>query len=203
MKKIIICLFVLASITINAQNDNSSYPVKGDFTISPQIGLNLSTFVVDEGSFNNRTSFALGVTGNYHFSEAWSLRSGLLLDNMGAEDSFGNTDKLSYLTIPINASWHFGGNRNWYLNFGLTNAILVGAKGELSDGSEVEIKDFIESYDLGLNIGIGYRFDITPDFQLGIDYQGYGGMIPILNVNDAQDLRNSRSQFNIITVFKL
>lgn len=205
MKKyLFIAAIALCSLSI-AQDDSTAYPVKGDITFAPQIGLNISTFTTSEGTFNSRTSFNLGLSGDYFFSEAWSLRSGLILDNMGAEDSFGNIDKLTYLTIPVNANWHFGRNRNWFLNFGLTNAILVGSTGELEDGSEVEIKDFINSYDLGLNIGIGYRFDVSDDFQLGIDYQGYGGLIPVLNVEgiETEDLQNSRSQINISAVFKL
>jgi opacity protein-like surface antigen len=185
---------------INAQSD------KGDFTLAPQIGINLATYYAGSSdvTFDNRNSFAGGLVGEYYFSDRWSLRSGLLYDPMGAIDGFDNVDKLNYLTIPLNANWHFGSNRNWYLNFGLGVAILLSAEVELSDGTTIELKDSIPGSDFGLMLGIGYKFNVSDNVQLYIDYQGYGGFSNLYEANNLPfDLRNSRSSFNLGCVFSL
>ncbi len=203
MKKLLLVAVALCGLLSTAQNDSASYPTKGDWTIAPQVGANFSTYSDDDFSFDTRTSFNLGVIGDYFFNDRWSFRTGLVLDNMGAEDFNNDTDKLTYLTLPANANWHFGSGRNWYLNFGLTAAFLVDAEGEANDGRTADISDLVKPFDLGINFGIGYRIDVTPEFQLGFDFQGYGGLIPVLDLNDAPDFRNSRSQLNISGVFKL
>lgn len=197
MKKLFLFISILCFSFISAQSD------KGDFTLAPQLGVNLSTYYSD-ADFNMRTSFAAGVIGEYYFNDRWSLRSGFLYDPMGAEDAGNNIDKLNYLTIPINANWHFGSGRNWYLNFGLGLSFLLNAEGELADGSTLDIKDSVPNTDIGLILGIGYKFDISDNFQLSIDYQGFGGFTELDDVGNLPfDIRNTRSAFNIGGVFKL
>jgi hypothetical protein len=199
MKKLLLItvMAALPFMTVQSQSD------KGDFTLAPQIGVNFSTYYSD-ADYNARTSFAAGVVGEYYLSDRWSLRSGLLYNPMGAEDGFDNVDKLNYLTIPLNANWHFGKNRNWYLNFGPAISFLMNAEAEFSDGSTLDIKDFVPSFDIGLGVGIGYKFDITENFQLYIDYQGYGGFIDLDDANNIPfSITNSRSSFNIGGVFSL
>ncbi|WP_299336184.1 porin family protein [uncultured Psychroserpens sp.] len=199
MKKVL--LIAVAAIfgmtTTNAQSD------KGDFTLAPQIGVNISSYASD-ADFNTRTSIAGGVVAEYYFSDRWSFRSGLIYDAMGAEDSFGNIDKLNYITLPLNANWHFGSKRNWYLNFGPAVSFLASANAELTDGQEFDLKDFVPSTDIGLTIGIGYKFNIDENTQMYIDYQGYGGFT---NLDDTDalpyDIRNSRSSFNVGVIFNL
>jgi hypothetical protein len=68
----------------------------------------------------------------------------------------------------------------------------------------LDIKDFVTSFDIGLGVGIGYKFDITENFQLYIDYQGYGGFIDLDDANNIPfSITNSRSSFNIGGVFSL
>ena len=37
---------------------------------------------------------------------------------------FGSSLELDYLMVPINANWHFGSTRKWFLNFGISPGIL-------------------------------------------------------------------------------
>lgn len=201
MKKLFLSLTVFSFIfSLNAQSD------KGDFTVAPQLGVNFATYYAGSSdvTFNSRTGLTAGVIGEYYFSNRWSLRSGLIYDPMGVKDSGGNVDKLNYLTIPLNANWHFGSNRNWYLNFGLGISLLLNAEGELSDGSTFNLENAVPGNDFGFLLGIGYKFDVSEDFQLFIDYQGYGGFVNIDETNNLPyDVKNSRSAFNIGGIFKL
>jgi len=179
---------------------------KKDITIAPHLGLALSTYTTDENvEYNYRTSLALGAAVDFYFNDRWSLRTGVFYAPLGAEDDFNNLDKLNYLSIPLNANWHFGSRRNWYLNFGPSFKFLMGATGEFSDGSEIELDDFIKSFDAGLDLGIGYRFNVDENLQLFGEYQGYAGFIDVLDfgAGDFPELRNSASIFNFGVVLKL
>lgn len=201
MKKLLLIGFSILGLTaIHAQNN------AGDFTLAPQIGVAFSTYAPSDRnySYDARTSASAGAILEYYLNDRWSLRSGLLYDAMGAQDGYDNIDKLNYLAIPLNANWHFGKNRNWYLNFGPSLAFLMSAESELSNGSTIDIDNYIKGMDIGIGLGIGYKFDIDDNFQLFVDYQGYGGFVDV-----AEDgilpygIRNSRSSFNFGGIFKL
>lgn len=197
-KQILIAVFASLALSLTyAQSD------KGDFTLEPRIGVNFSSYVSD-ADYNSRSSFAGGAIVEYYFSDRWSMRSGLLIDPLGAEDDFDNIDKLNYLTLPLNANWHFGKKRNWYLNFGFGVAFLLEAEGDLADGSTVDFSDAIPGTDFGLMFGIGYKFDVSEKVQLVIDYQGYAGFINLDETDSLPfDIRNARDSFNVGAVIKL
>ncbi|MFI1771481.1 porin family protein [Thalassobellus citreus] len=200
MKKLLlfiaIAVFGLSNMT--AQSDS------GDFTIAPQVGLNLSNYTSSESLTNKiRTSFDAGVIAEYYFSDRWSLRSGLLYDSKGtkvSQSGYDVIDKLNYIALPIHANWHFGSERNWFLNFGPTLGVLISAKSDLPSG-EIDIKDGMNSFDAGLGVGIGYKFDLADDTQLYIQYQGYNGFISIIDANFS--LFNASSALNFGVVFQL
>jgi len=191
-------LFALGAMLLtNAQMD------KGTFTIAPFVGLNLATYTTAEDiTYNVRSGATAGVMGDYYFNDRWSVRSGVVYNPMGAEDDFNNLDRLDYLTIPINANWHFGRNRGWYLNFGPAVSFLLNAEADLSDGTTINIEDSVQSIDFALTLGIGYQFTLGPKTMLFVDYQGYGGFLDIVDVPDfGIALQNSRSAFNLGLVF--
>ena len=200
MKKIL-----LSFLTLFLSNLVFSQSDAGDFTIAPNIGVHLSRYYTSgTDNFKSRSSIGAGVNADYFLSESWSLRSGLIYDTKGTKDDFDFTDKLSYLTIPAQANWHFGGNKNWYLNFGPTVSFLLNAEGVDPDGKTFDIKDLLKSTDFGFGFGIGHMFEISDDFKIFIDYQGIGGFVDILKDEDAiRDLQNIRTSFNIGGVFQL
>ncbi|TNJ42173.1 PorT family protein [Tamlana fucoidanivorans] len=199
MKKVIfIAILVLGGCTLHAQSDS------GDFTLAPQIGLNLSNYTSSENLNNKiRTAFNIGAIGEYYFNDRWSLRFGLLYDSKGTKVTFSGEDyidKLNYLAIPLHMNWHFGSNRNWFLNFGPTFGVLLSAKADLP-GGEIDIKDQIKSsFDAGLGLGIGYKFDVADSTQMYIQYQGYSGFISLLDTDF--NVFNTTSAFNVGVIFQ-
>ena len=191
----IACIAIFGLFKLNAQDS-------GAFTIASQTGVNLSTYASSSG-FDARISFNVGIIGEYYFNDSWSIRSGFVYDNMGAEDSFGNTDKLSYISVPVNVNFHFGSGRNWYVNFGPQISFIVSAEADLANGREIDIEDGVNSVDIGVAAGIGYKFDVLDNFQLFVDIQGYGGFLTVNDINLFDDLRNVRSSFNVGGIFKL
>jgi len=201
MKKLLlIAAIAVFGLQVNAQSDS------GDFTLAPQVGLNLSNYTSSENLNNDiRVSFNAGVIGEYYFNDRWSLRSGLLYDSKGTKvEASGQDfiDKLNYLAVPIHANWHFGSTRKWFLNFGPTFGFLLSAKADTPDG-EIDIKDGVNSFDIGLGLGIGYKFNISDNTEFFIQYQGYNGFIS-LNEDDTNiNLFNATSAINIGAIFKL
>lgn len=179
MRKVLLPLVAIISFGfVNAQSKN-----KRTIEITPKIGI--SRFCeLNEGNYTeSNTGAKLGVTADYYLNNRWSLRSGLIADKMGGKsviDGYTYEDKFNYLSIPINANWHFGSTRKWNLNFGLNPSFLVSAK---MNGLKFP-KNTIESFQLGLTYGVGYKIEITNKFGILIDTQFFNGLT---NINKATD----------------
>ena len=193
MKKIILSVVAVFAFGIT----NAQLREKGEIEIVPQIGVISANYYGGESGSGNSpvTSASFGVGSNYFFNDRWSLLSGLIYQPMGTEFS-GIKDELKYITIPVNASWHFGSTRKWNLNFGPSIGFLTSAKS--SEG--FDFKEAINSTQIGLNIGIGYKIEISDNFSLLIDYQSLTGL-----TETAKDysFKNTAGTFNLGGVIKL
>ncbi len=194
MKKIILSVLALGAFTFT----NAQTREKGAIELTPQIGYSSSNYYGgDAGTLNEPISgVAFGVTGDYFFNDRWSLRSGLLFQTMGTEVS-GFEDKLSYITFPLNANWHFGSTRKWNLNFGPSIGFLTAAKGGGDD-----LKDFFNTTQVGLNVGIGYKIEVSPKLSILIDYQSMAGLTDIIKGSEFST-KNNYGAFNLGLVCKL
>jgi long-subunit fatty acid transport protein len=193
MKKVILsALAVFAFSFANAQLRE-----KGEIEIIPQIGYASSNFYGESDLDNSAlSSVSFGVGADYFFNDRWSLRSGLLYQPMGSKFD-GGEDKLNYLTVPVNANWHFGSTRKWNLNFGPSIGFLTSAKENGGD-----IKDMVNSTQIGLNYGIGYKIEVSENFSILLDYQGMSGLSEIPKDSDLT-FKNAYGSFNVGAVLKL
>src|SRR5690606_12817721 len=82
--------------------------------------------------------------------------------------AFSIRERLNFIAVPVHANYHFGSTRKWYLNFGPTINFLTSAT---SNG--IDIKHGINPVQMGLGLGIGYKFEINENFSIGIDHQEY------------------------------
>ncbi len=192
MRKIILSLVaVMAFGAANAQSRE-----KGTIEIIPQIGYTSANYYGGESGAGNSaiSSVSFGIGGDYYFTDRWSLRSGLMYQTMGTEFS-GYKDELKYVTLPLNANWHFGSTRKWNLNFGPSIGFLTSAK---SNG--VDIKDQANTTQLGINVGIGYKIEVSEKFSILFDYQSMSGLSKV-----AKDFsfKNNSGSFNLGAVLKL
>lgn len=210
MKKLILGLIVLTSI-----HSFSQLRAKGDTEIALKIGYSSANYYSTEELDNSPISgLNFGIESDYFFNNRWSLHSGILFQKMGSNVTNDYKEKLNYITIPINANWHFGSTRKWYLNFGPSIGFITSAKAEFKqmntfDPVEIgfntganDIKDLVNAFQLGLNYGIGYKIFINDKFSLSIDYQGMTGLSEVPKESDFT-LKNVYSSFNIGGVIKL
>lgn len=198
-------LTIFGTFNINAQD-------QGDFEFGGGFGLNVSNVSTADGqdSTSSLISFNAGLTGEYYFSDRWGVKIKLIYDNKGWADGFIDnhntgqsitTDfKLTYVTVPLMANWHFGSNLNWYLNFGPYIGFLINAKdSELG----IDVKEGFNSTDFGLALGIGYKFEIDDDIKLYVEYDAQSGLSDIFKDNSGQTIRNGKSSFNVGVLFIL
>ncbi len=208
MKKLLLLVTGLGLFTATVAQE------KGDFEVGGNIGVNFSNIVVSGNNIDDqadsKTGFNIGATGEYYFSDRWGLKAKLIYDQKGWADSFAQNQetgnvvrgdmKVDYLTIPVMANWHFGKQRNWYLNFGFYGAFLLKAEVEGVDTSEG-----FNNSDFGLALGIGVKFPVSDNAKLFIEYDGQSGFSNIAGgeSDSSITLRNGRSAFNIGVLFDL
>lgn len=193
MKKIV--LSVLACVVFGLTNAQTRE--KGEVEIIPQIGYASSNYYGESNLDNSAlSSVSFGVGADYFFNDRWSLRSGLLYQSMGSKFA-GGEDKLNYLTVPVNVNWHFGSTRKWNLNFGPSIGFLTSAKENGGD-----IKAMVNSTQIGLNYGIGYKIEVSENFSILLDYQGMSGLSEVAKDSDFT-FKNAYGSFNVGAVLKL
>lgn len=202
MKKIVLSLVTLLFFGLA----NAQVKEKGVIEITPKFGISsFSEYNEDEDSTKSNSGVEFGATADYYFNNRWSLRSGLIFDKMGGIYNYEGDryeDKLNYLSVPINANWHFGSTRKWNLNFGLSPAVLLKSRININGGIENFPENSLETFQLGFTFGIGYKIEVTKRFGILIDAQFFEGLT---NINNASPERftNSGSSFNLGGVIQL
>lgn len=192
MKKIIYLGILFSSIY-----GFSQLREKGTIELTPQVGYASANYYGDISPNNkpiSSTTFGLGT--DYFFNNRWSLRSGIFLQTMGTKSVYFQ-EKLNYVTIPVNANWHFGSTRKWNLNFGLNAGFLTSAK---TNGTD--IKNLVNSNQFGIGYGIGYKIEVSENFSILLDTQGMTGLSEVAKSSE-YSLKNAFSTFNIGGVIKL
>ena len=205
MKKFLSALITLISfVSVNAQSKE-----KGTIEITPKIGSSNfhQYYNGDRFEFNldSNSGVAFGATADYYLNNRWSLRSGLVFNKMGFKYNFfvAREEKLNYLSIPLNANWHFGSTRKWNLNFGFSPSFLLNAELIDSEGNHIKIpKSDLKSFQLGLTFGIGYKIEITKKFGILLDYQFFEGLTNI-NKASSENIINAGGSLNVGGVIQL
>lgn len=177
---------------------------KGNVELTPIVGYSASFAIFDSAVLSG---IHLGGYASYFFSNRWSLRSGVLYQEMGINgvELFFLTSEYSertdYFTVPLTLNFHFGTNRNWYVNYGVCLGFLTHAKADYNDGNGyVDIKDLANPLQFGLNAGIGYKFKILPKFILVIENSN---MFGLTDTRKDRTGKNFYTSFNVGTVFKI
>lgn len=195
MKKIATAILLFITCVTFAQKRE-----RKDVEITPTVGFARALYYgAGDTKSSELNSGNFGAVCDVFFSNRWSFHSGILFQTMGGRYRFNDRvvkETLKYVTVPINASWHFGSTRKWYLNFGPTLGILTGAE---SDG--FDISDETEPAQVGLNVGIGYKIKITNKFSISVDYQSMAGLTEV--GKNTVNVFNSHDSFNFGGVIKI
>lgn len=188
---------------------------KGDVEASVNFGLNFSNITdIDYYGFgyqtNTRMSYNIGASAEYYFSNNWGIKAKLIYDRKGWADDifyFEDTDEefitdyaLNYVTIPIMANFHFGRQRDWYVNFGPYLGFLTSAE---AVDPNVDVSDFINNEDFGFAYGIGYKFLLNKNLKMFFEFEGQSGINDIFEDDLSGRVLNNRFSLNTGLLFLL
>jgi opacity protein-like surface antigen len=156
MKKLFIAaIAVLAFGSANAQE--TKFGVKA--------GLNFSNFTGDVENNSMKVGFHVGGLVNIKVSDKFAVQPELLYSGQGAKFDGGVTVSADYLNIPVMAQFKIADK--FSLEAGPQIGFLMSAKAKGS-GQTVDVKEFYNSTDFGINIGAGY--DVTENINVGLRY---------------------------------
>jgi len=214
MKKILITLSILFGAVAAGRAQTA-----GNFELGVNTGLNIGYVSMSGSGFTSNPvlGFNLGVSGDYYFSDSWSIKAKAIYDQKGWGNGYldetinGNTTtydglnyKLNYVTVPVMANWHFGRTRNWYLNFGPYAGFLLNASVSSNPSQNGgDVKSYFNSTDFGLALGIGVKFPLSDKVKLFIEDDGQAGVTNIFKSTDGSSLQSARSSLNIGFNFSL
>jgi len=192
------CLRLLAIVltlcigTLRAQD-------KGDIELGINGGVNIAGIIDNIFSSDTRTSFNIGATGDFYFSDRWSLKTKIIYDQKGYKTGYliyngktiieQSTYNLNYITVPVMANWHFGKKRNWYLHFGPYIGVLT-------DTKSTSVKSDFNSLDAGIALGIGVKIPLSEKCKLFLEYDEQGSLTNIYKGEHNSSTRNLRIGFN-------
>ena len=178
---------------------------KGDVEFGANVGFNhstVSTAAVESFQADTGTGFNLGLYADYFFSYNWSIKAKLIYDQKGWNNgTFSNNTgtylthyNLNYLTVPVMANWHFGSERNWYLNVGPYAGFLISAT---ETTLETDVKEAFNTFDLGLSLGLGLKIPVTDKLKISVEYEVQAGLMDVFKDNDSDPVINSRGSLNL------
>jgi hypothetical protein len=175
---VLISCFVLSTIELRAQSEDATdhaehYGVKAGINFAELIGADA------KAESDHKVGYSAGIYATYPLFKKvlfqpeiiWSLQ-GEATDNKGRY-------KISYLNVPLMLKWVEG---HFYTELGPQFGFLV-INSSSALPPEEQLQDF-ESFDLSLNLGLGYKLD--KDWSVGLRY-----MQGVTTIVDGKDLKNS------------
>lgn len=178
---------------------------KGDLELGFGIGTSGSTVNYENNEFDAQTanSVNFSASADYNFANRWSVKTKVIYDQKGWDDGtlffrrgmLRNADvDLHYLTVPVMLNWHFGGKRNWYLNFGTYAGFLMEAGEENFDA---DVKEAFRDTDFGITFGIGAKIPVSKFVKLYIEYDFQTSFNSIYKDSTVPQVYSVRNALNV------
>ena len=158
----------------------------------------------DRDDVSGRPSFNLGVTYTYSILQNSGLGVDLRYSEEGTRQEIGGfelTTKLNYVRLPIKFIYFFGEMEDDFrpkLFVGPTLGVLVGGKSEIRTefgSTEVDSKDYFESFDAGVNVGAGFNYRLAESTWLNFGVAYTHGLLHV--VKNGPDSSNRNVNVNL------
>ncbi len=163
MKKNLLFVLLLLMAT-------SIYSQKWDF--GAKAGLNFANLSGDETSqYDSRTGVYFGLFAENKFTDKFAFQPEILYSSQGVkftEEGVKATAKVNYLNVPIMFKYYAG--KQFSLDFGPQLGLLLDADADLA-GFSIDLKEMMNDFDFGLNLGFGYefsKFSINGRYNFGL-----------------------------------
>ena len=162
--------------------------------------------------------FSVGLTGQYNFTEKFSLKSGLMFAEKGTSNTSPITDSnginqgtirflspLDYLVIPVLAKGTFGGKVKFFVNGGPYFGFLLSAtttttlhynSGQMETSSSNQLNEF-NSFDMGVSGGIGIEVPINR-VSIGLELRYNQGILNIAKLGGYNGQGDQNESFDLL-----
>jgi Outer membrane protein beta-barrel domain len=157
--KMLVAVCTLASVTFVAN---------AQIKFGPVVGLNLANVSGDVDNNAMKLGLHIGGVVGISINDNLSVEPGIQFSMKGSQDSEESDFKTNAkdIDIPINLRYMFGEGSGFTVNAGPYVGILMSAKA--TDGEDdVDVKEFYNSTDFGVNVGIGYQLEGGLGFGAG------------------------------------
>ncbi|MEI2694369.1 MAG: porin family protein [Saprospiraceae bacterium] len=189
----------LKSVLISISFLVTQFAIAQHLNLGFKAGLNIFTIQNDPGSTNDsKLGLHAGLIGHTHFTKHFAMQPELQFSMKGAQNSISNQDtklNLSYITLPILFQYMF--NNGFRIQAGPEFGLLVQAKQKTSSSS-VDVKDQLNSFDVGIAGGISY---VHPPTGFGIDLRYVKGLSNI-NSEGSATSKNQGIQVGLFYLLK-
>ena len=132
--------------------------------IKPMVGGALTTITGDVDNAKMKFGFTAGAEFGYQVNDMFTVTAGALYTMEGAKKDSDSKLKTEYLNIPVLANFYVA--PGLALKAGAQFGFLTKGKAEIYD-VDVDIKDFMNSFDFSIPVGISYEFS---DFVIDARY---------------------------------
>lgn len=193
MKKQLLILVAVIGLgfSANAQDEKKSGSgMSGEVKFGPKAGMNIASL---SGMDNTKSLFGFHIGGfaEIMISDKFAVQPEVLYSMQGAEADEGDGKfNLDYIAIPIMAKYFVA--EGFSIEAGPQISFVTRA--EMSGGGEtIDVKDFTQSTDFGLNFGLGYSL------PMGVMFSGrYNlGLTDVEKDNEGDAVKNGVFQLSV------
>ena len=162
-------------------------------TFGLKAGMNVSS--VSESDTKSKIGFYAGALMNAPIATNFSIQPEVLYNSKGFKfDGADVTANLDYISVPV--MFQYNVVPQFYLEAGPEFSFLVSAKAK-GGGATLDIKDNVNSFDLGLGLGAGYYF--IP--SVGINARFVAGLTNADKTDGGTSIRNNVFQIGLTYKF--
>jgi outer membrane protein W len=175
------------------------------FSLGPQAGFGGST-ISNLNDSKYKAAGNVGLSLVYSVVEHFGLGADVKYSFEGAKTEANNVSTeidLNYVRIPVKAIFFFnnyGDRLRPKIAVGPTFGFLTSATQQVGSGSEVDIKDNLETFDFGLHGGVGLNYRLVKNTWFNADVTYTHGFTEITT---AADRSNRNLQLNVGVNFGL
>ncbi len=196
-------MIFLAGATVNAQN----------LSLGPTAGFGHSWSNVDIGSADRlfHPSYNVGAKLVYSFVSNWGISADLKFSSEGTSigENMDNSIRVrsNYIRIPLQGIYFFGQYGNAVrpkVALGPSLGFLAGGQiTAYDDGEKIgdsKTKDYIKTFDIGLQASAGANFRLAPTVWLNTDIGYYHGFLDAYK-GSSNDFKNRNIGVNVGVTF--
>jgi len=164
-------------------------------TFGLKAGINVSSLSGADGTKSKIGPYG-GIFMNAPLAESFSIQPELLYNSKGAkEDGSGDVSiNMDYISVPV--MFQYNATPQFYLEAGPEFSFLISSKAK-GGGESLDLKDEMNSFDLGVGLGAGYYF--VPNFGLTVRY--VAGFTDVVKDNSDDAVKNNVFQIGLAYKF--